>query len=466
MPYRAYHLVLGIVGVAAVVLLVILRTNVDHQARTGPRWKKRLLAAGIMLLAAFGMGPACKGGGTPASTSNKGPKSADPGPDMGPGGMGPAGMGPAGKRPAPRPTGYVGTAEWKQIQNVLKEAEAIAAGKRGAYPFDRAGKKQILAALQKAQRNADALATKKLLALSEVGLLKVDLAQLRAKVATFRPTERRMTSCYQKVARPKAAEVSMGRLKARLPLLKKLAALQKLHPVVVNKVLVRIEKNLKTLENPTEVGRLNAKRQAEAKKLAAEVRTALAQVQKRLGQPPVSKAGLAADKGWLQVVAFWKFIAPLAANSSKSTTAQRKEADQKQKAAMATVDGLVKAGKLTAAEAELLKKEAARLRSEMYSRPPVDRRVKCYKSKRLEPARASLGRLLVRLPLLEKMVASGRVKAPVLQRVLPAVRKDLQQLTDETLLKPLRPEERKKAAALAKKIRKVLSKLDKLAKGK
>jgi hypothetical protein len=463
MPYRAYHLVLGIAGLLAVVLLVILRANVDRQARTGPRWKQRLVAAGLMVLAAFGLGPACKGGGTPtpAATSNSGGLAADPGDAMRP-----ANPRTPPSRTPPRPTGYLATPEWKQIQNTLKEAEAIATGKRGSHPFDRAGKKRFLAAMQKAQTHADTLATRGLLALAEVGLLKVDLAQLRAKVSTFRPTEMRMTTCYEKIARPLAAEVSMGRLRTRLPLLKKLALAKKLHPAVVSRVLIRIQKNLRILEAPTEVARLHTKRQVEAKNLAGEVRTELTKVLKRIGQPPVPGTGLATNKAWQQVVAAWKYITPLAANSSASTTTQRKQADGKMKAALAAVDGLAKAGKITAAEAQLLKDVAARLRTDMHKSRPSDLSVKCYKTKYIDPARASLGRLSTRLPLLQKMVASGRVKPPVLARVLPSVRRDLTRLTDARRLKRLRPDEKKMAAALATKIQTVLRKIEALTKGK
>jgi len=458
MPYRAYHLVLGIAGVAAVLLLVILRANVDRQAHTGPRWKQRLLAAGIMLLAAFGLGPACKGGGTPTPTasSNSGGLTADPG----------TSMRPEAPRPAPRPTGYAATTQWKQIQNTLAEAEAIVAGKKGSHPFDRAGKKQFLSAMQKAQSNADELATKRLLALAEVGLLKVDLAQLRGKVSAYRPTEMIAASCYQKMATPLVADVSLGLLRVRLPLLQKLAAAQRLHPAVVRKVLVRIEKNLKVLETPAAVAALSAARQVEAKKMAGEVRTALAQVRAKIGQPPLSKAGLAGNQSWQQVEAAWKYITPLAAKSSASTTTQRRQADRLMKGALVAVDALVKSQQLTAVEAQLLKAEAAGLQSEMYRSRPADLSVKCYKTKYLEPAQASLGRLSVRLPLLRKMVAAGKVKPPVLARVLPAVRKDLTLLTDASQLQRLRPDEKKKAAALAKKIKAVLQKIEALAQRK
>ncbi len=458
MPYRAYHLLLGLAGVVAVAVLLLLRADVDAQARRGPRWRQRILVAGILLLAAFGLGPACKGGVTPKprSYSNTSGLQTDPGTHAG-------GKAP---RPAIQEAAYRDTAEWKQIQYVLGEAEAVASGKRGSYPFDRAGKKQLLAALQKAQGNADSLAKKKLLALAEVGLLKVDLAQLRQRVNGFRPTEMRMATCYEKKSIPYPAELSTRRLKLRLPLLKQLAAAKRLHPVVVRKVLVRVEKNLNTLETPTEVSKLNQAAQADARKLVTEVRVALTSVKKRLDKPPVTRAALSGDPRWQQVVAFWRYITPLAPISSKTTTTQRKAADAKKKLAEAAMDGLVKAGALTAAEAKLLKAEANRLRGELYRSPPADQRVDCYDQMRLDPARVSLGRLQVRLPLLQKMVAAGRVKPPVLTRVLPAVRRDLKQLTDPKALQPLRPEERKKAAALATQLKAVLARLDALAKGK
>ena len=86
------------------------------------------------------MRDSCKGGGTPkpaATSNNTGGLTADPG----------TAMRPAAPRPPPRPTGYLATSQWKQIKNTLSEAEAIVGGKRGYHPFDRAGQKQLLAAM-------------------------------------------------------------------------------------------------------------------------------------------------------------------------------------------------------------------------------------------------------------------------------------------------------------------------------
>ncbi len=299
MPYRAYHLVLGIAGVAAVVLLVILRTNVDHQARTGPRWKQRLLVAGIMLLAAFGMGPACKGGGTPKSS----PSSA-----MGAGanaaGMGAGARPAAGSRPAamagaqgmtpPKAAGHytdlARSSEWTQITAVTNRAEAIAANKKGAYPFNRAGRKKLLGDLQTAQSNADALAKRKLITPGEAALLKTDLQNLARKVSAFRPTEMRMATCYEPMPMSIPASHSLKRLQARLPILKKLAAAKRLHPRVLAKVLTKVESDVRILEDPAQRGRLSVSKQATAKKLAASARAELVKIKALLKRASTTKS--------------------------------------------------------------------------------------------------------------------------------------------------------------------------------
>jgi len=55
MPQRAVNLVLALAGVAAVVLIVVLGVNLARASRRGPKWKRRLLSAGIGLMAALGV---------------------------------------------------------------------------------------------------------------------------------------------------------------------------------------------------------------------------------------------------------------------------------------------------------------------------------------------------------------------------------------------------------------------------
>ena len=55
MPERAFNLLLALAGVAAVALLVVLGVDLARSARRGPRWKRRLIAAGLGLLASLGV---------------------------------------------------------------------------------------------------------------------------------------------------------------------------------------------------------------------------------------------------------------------------------------------------------------------------------------------------------------------------------------------------------------------------
>ena len=265
MPYRT-GLILGILGAVTVAALLLVGANVGRQTRTGPRWKRRLIAAGVLLLGAFGVGPAC----TRAPIQTGSTKAASgPAPVMTPVSTQPAGSPPA------TPEGYAGTPEWRQITQTTQEAEAIAAGKRGSHPFDSAGRTRLLTALTTAGTNADALLRRGHLAAAEVGLLKQELTRLGVEVRKYRPTEMRMATCYEAVSIPVPAASSMSRLQARLPLLQKLAATGRLHPKVVQKVLAKILADLAILDSPAELARLSKPQLRLAKQLATQVRAAL-----------------------------------------------------------------------------------------------------------------------------------------------------------------------------------------------
>ena len=79
MPYRAYHLLLGLAGVAAILVLLVLRADPDHHVDQGPRWKRRLVSAGLLLLASMGLGPAvgCTEGKDPAKSGYSYPENDD-----------------------------------------------------------------------------------------------------------------------------------------------------------------------------------------------------------------------------------------------------------------------------------------------------------------------------------------------------------------------------------------------------
>ncbi len=154
------------------------------------------------------------------------------------------------------------------------------------------------------------------------------------------------------------------------------------------------------------------------------------------GEDPVTAASPAQSEepgDWEIVTAAWKFARPLA-TSGRSTTAERRAADEKMEAAKAAIERLVQTGELSGAEAELLKSEAADIRVDIYCDPPTDSdsMVTCYEVVQpLPSARKSLGRLAKRLPLLEKLVTGGKLNAAACEKIIAAAETDLVILASE-----------------------------------
>jgi len=126
MPQRTFNLLIAIVGLALVAAIALVGFDVYRAAKTGPRWKRRLVGAGLALLAALGL-PACDKAtdASPPATGNAGTPS----------------------------TTLADSSQWKRLVATWHEAEEIASGRRGAYPFDRAGKKRVLQALATAGKD-------------------------------------------------------------------------------------------------------------------------------------------------------------------------------------------------------------------------------------------------------------------------------------------------------------------------
>ncbi len=422
MPQRVTDLFYALMGLLAVAGLFLLGLNVYAATSRGPRWKRRLLGAGLALLAALGM-VSCSDDPQP------------PPPPAGGGGEG-TGVAPAGKD-------LEGSAEWRALSKTWKEAEEVASGKRGAYPFNAAGRKKLLASLEKATKDADKLAAAKLLSDAEAGLLKKDLAILTRRVRRYRATEDRMAMCYAPRPIPVPARDSAKRLADRLPLLEKLAAAGKLHKAAVEKVLVSIEKDLSTLDDEKRLKQLKATDRAKAEKTREAVKAQVKKIKARLSGGKKG-ASLENSKDWKTVLAAWKFAKPLA-TSGKSTTKQRKRATKELQAAAAAATRLAAAGLLTAAEAGLLTEEAAKVKADIYRSPPTDSMAKCYEAMAFRPAQASFARLKKRLPLLRKLVAGGKVNKAALDKVLATIEKDVELLSRDKHFAQLPDEQRPEA---------------------
>ncbi len=409
MTDRLVWLLIALFGLLLVAGLVILGIDLRRAAKTGPKWKRQLLGAALVLLGIAGLWQF----GTSDEPAGGGGDGA--------GGAGGTATGSGGREDFP---------EWRRLVAVWAEAEAVASGGRGPNPFDRKGKQRLLEDLTAAAGDVDALAQAGKLDASEAGLLREDLKALTIGVGNKRPVEERSMACYRPMLVIPARE-SAERLAARLPFLEKLASSEKLHPAVVQKALVSVERDLAVLADEKSLTHFSAAERAKAEETGAAVRAAVEKGRARLaGDEPQARLEQSSDLR--AVVGAWAYAKPLA-TSGKSTTAERRAADEKLAAAKAAIGRLVQTGELSSAEAELLKVEATNIREDIYRGPPTDRMVKCYISISTTPARRSLGRLAQRLPLIEKLAAGGKLNAAACEKIIAAVRADLGVLAHEEL---------------------------------
>jgi len=359
----------------------------------------------------------------------------------------------------PKAPALIAAPQWKRFQATWTEADDVASGRKGAYPFDRKGKEALLAALSERATDLDALGAAGLLTAPEAGLLKKDLSRLTRGVQAKRPTEMRMATCYKPMMFLPARD-SANRLADRLELLGRLVEAKTLHPVATAKILVSIDKDLAVLGKEEHLKRLN---EAERTK-ALETRKSAAALAETIRARLPQAQELTKTPQWQAVQDMWKFVKPLA-DSGQSTTAQRKQAEEKFKASAQAVAELTGTGTLTHAEAGLLTDEAATLRSRMLRNPPTDMQVKCYQMVLILPARQSLTRLTKRLPLLQSIAQSGKVSPAVVGKVLPTVRADLAMLNDEAQAARLGAGEQDRARKLRAEAAAAAAAIEKLVKG-
>jgi len=227
MPFRLIAVFVLLFGVVFVLVLMLLGRDLQRAARSGPGWKRKLVAAGMLLLAAIGFTSGCGEGAGISDGFSVSSTDFD----------------------AAIPSGQTldETKHWQHLTTVWREAEEIGSGKRGAYPFDERGKQRILGGLATVRSNLDRLQDAGLLSEAETGLLKQELSLLTNRVQAKRPTEMRMATCYEPMSFTPARN-SLKRLTDRLPLLEKLADSDTLQRQVVSKVLDTVEDDLALLD--------------------------------------------------------------------------------------------------------------------------------------------------------------------------------------------------------------------------
>ena len=426
MPQRALGLLTGLCGLALVMALIVVGLDLRRAARTGPQWKRRLLAAGLVVVGMLGL-YACDGGepgdgGSATSTVTAG---------------------------GPADSDLARTPEWQRLTATWSEAEQIASGKRGDYPFDEAGKKRMLERLAEVGTDIGALEAEGVLTAAEAGLLTKELATLTEGVQAKRPTAMIVASCYEVMGVQPARE-SMERLAVRLPLLAQLAAAETLRSEVLKKALGTVEQDLVTLREPGALGQLPEEKRAEAEQLRDAAAGHVRRIRARLAGETTQLQDAAE---WKTILDAWHTAAPLAV-SGVSTTAQREATDKKLAAAREAITKLAAAGLLQPGEARLLGMEADRLKTDIYASPPtdIDPQVMCYKMAFLPPARASLDRLAARAAILEELAASDALAPAAMAKVLASVEADLKTLASPDQLKALPEADRARAAETAVRV--------------
>ena len=446
MPYRALNGLLVVAGLVLALVLMVLGADLALSARSGPRWKRRLLAAGLGLLTSLGL----------LTTGCQNAESANPAPST--------------AAPAPGQS-LAETPQWKHLTATWKEAEEVASGCRGDYPFDEAGKKKLLDDLATVGTDIDALAKAGQLNDAETGLLREEVKRLVTGVQEKRPTEMSMATCYNlMMMRP--AHDSLSRLQARLPLLEKLAADEKIHPDAVRKVLATIEADVVYLDAEEHLKEFTPKDRPEAEKARDAARAALERVKSRLDgsaqRPPrpATPDNLTSSKDWAVVIHYWQTVKPLA-ESGLSTEKQREDAEKCLAAATEAIKRLTDAGELSEGESGLLLAQAQGLRQDMLRNPPTDCKVTCYDMAMVSPEQQSLSRLQARLPILKKMAAQGKLHPAVIEKTLPPIEADLKQLSSlpENYPAKVREEFDKQAATVRAEVEQTLADLKKAVDG-
>jgi hypothetical protein len=433
MPNRVMYLPAAMAGLLIVVGLLLVGSDPHRAARTGPRWRRRIVAAALLLLGLLGIGPGLVPGVQTVDAAA--PTSVSPS------------------------VAFGQTAEWKALVATWRTASEVASGVHGAYPFTAAGKARLLAQIEQGKTQVVELRDAGALTAAESDLLISDLDILARGVNAKRSVDMKLATCYEPMMVVPSRD-AMKRLAGRLPLLKKIAAADALNVTVLGKVLETVEVDLVTLSRDGALDALTAQERVRADELrkgAATVRQAIA------NRVRGDAESLDEAPEWKNVTAAWKLAAPLA-KSGKSTNAQRLAADAQLKAARTAATKLAVAGLLTTAEAGLLHSEADRLREGIYRNPPTDCQVMCYDMMFIDPAQTSLKRLSVRLPLLQRLAAGGKVSKAAIARVLPSVEADAKLLGDAERLTRLSDDERQRvevvrrqAAEALATIRKVLA---------
>ena len=422
MPQRAVSLAWGIVGLIAVAGVVLAGIDAARAAGRGPAWKRRLLGAGLVLLAALGFSSCSKS--EPTASPNR----------------------PSAEKPAG--AALEETPEWKAILDAWKFVTPLAESRKSTEAQRKVVEEKVVAVKSAGEK----LAAAGLITAAEAQLLHAEIANLRAMILRDPPTDCQFT-CYDMMTVSPAKE-SLDRLTARLPLLRQLAEGGVVHPGVIAKILPTVEQDIQRLAE----AKTSEDVRAEAEARVKEIRALLARP---------SGASLDETPEWHALSAAW-------AESSEVASGKRGAYPFDEAGKKTLLDALAKAdadlAKLEAAgllgepESAFLKSELALLTLGVQMKRPVEMRMaECYDPMYIPtPAEQGLTNIEERLPLLEKMAASKRISRAVALKVVQTVERDIAAVEEPNAPRPLSEADSARAKDLAGKARTLLARINAL----
>jgi hypothetical protein len=437
MPQRAASLAWGILGLVAVAGVILVGADAFRAAGRGPAWKRKLLSAGLVLMAAMGLSSCGK-------TETSGTALA-----------GSSAQAPAG-------AALEETPEWKTVLDAWAFTSPLAESRRSTEAQRKVVEEKVAAV----KAATDKLAAAGLITAAEAQLLQTEIANLRTMILRDPPTEPRVL-CYDSVDLPPARE-SLERLAARLPLMKQLAEGGTVQSAVLAKILPAVEADIQRLADAKLVAKLTPEEQKQAEAVRAEAEARVKEIKALLAKPAATPgASLEETPEWKALTAAW-------AEAGKATAGERFDYPFDAAGKKALLDALAKAdadlGKLRDAgllgepETAFLGSELAQLTQGVRMKRPTEMKMaSCYDPMTLPtPAEQGLKNLEERLPLLEKMAEEKILNLGVSSLVFHTVNRDLAELAKPDAARSLSEADRARAAELSKAAEVVLPRIMKV----
>lgn len=218
MPYRLTGLWLAVLGLLLIGLLLVLRIDPAKAGRQRPLWRRKLIAAGLALLATLGLPSGCQKPTSPAT--NKATTSSSP-----------LAAFVLGLSEEERDIVLGESAEWKHLDGAMDAAERIA----GALPAEAEAGHRAAQELSKAEKDIVHLRRKGLLSEKEANCLESSIRRLRGHLVSDRthiaasgPDELglRVAAYIKEANQLREAVPSLGRINLSIRLLKAIDSLE------------------------------------------------------------------------------------------------------------------------------------------------------------------------------------------------------------------------------------------------